>query len=303
MSPADLMERFIVSKQAASCSPNTLRWYRMCIAHYLEWVAEVGLDYKKPDTIEDYLAKMRLRRLASSTVSGYFTGIAAWFTWCYQREHIPDNPLRHIQKPKQIKKVKNRVPKNDFIALYNSIGVNKWSDQRDKCILLVMFYSGLRATETVSLVPTDVDLDDNMIFVRRGKGNKPRPVPCHPLLTAELPTYLLMRPPFGSETLFVANDGHDRVRGPLTTAGLRMMLLRRFANAGLKYRNPHAFRHSFAIEFLNGGMEMSAVGAALGHASVKTTESEYAYWLTSGLKREYNEALKRVSPGATVPVG
>lgn len=290
----DLMERFLISKQAASCSPHTLRWYRMCITRYLEWVTEVGSEYKKPDTIEDYLAHLRQLKLASSTVSGYFTALAAWFTWCYQRDHIADNPLRHIAKPKQIKKVKNRVPKNDFIALYNSIGVNKWSDQRDKCILLVMFYSGLRATETVSLVPTDIDLDEQLIFVRRGKGNKSRPVPCHPLLVAELPTYLEMRPPFRAETLFVANDGHNRVRGPLSTAGLRMMLMRRFANAGLKYRSPHAFRHSFAIEFLNGGMEMSAVGAALGHASVKTTESEYAYWLTSGLKREYNEALKRV---------
>ena len=104
-----------------------------------------------------------------------------------------------------------------------------------------------------------------------------------------------MRPPFGNDFLFVANDGHDRSRGYLTSAGVRMMLLRRFAKAGLPYRNPHAFRHAFAIEFLNAGMEMSAVSTAMGHTSVKTTESEYAYWLISGLKREYNEALSRLS--------
>jgi integrase/recombinase XerD len=293
MSPDDLLERFIVSKTAA-CMPNTISWYQMCVGHYLQWCAEEAKEYKKPDTIEDYLVKLRKSNLASSTVSGYFTALAAWFKWLYQREYIPDNPLRHIQKPKQIKKIKRRVPKDEFTKLYQSIQVNKWSDQRDKCILLVMFYSGLRVTETISLVPTDVDLDEMLILVRRGKGDKARPVPCHPSLVPELYTYFDMRPPFCSETLFVSNDGHDGVRGPLTSAGVRMMLMRRFANAGLPYRNPHAFRHAFAMEFLNAGMEMSAVAKAMGHSTVKTTESEYAYWLVSGLKREYNEALQRV---------
>src|SRR5436190_2975028 len=303
MSPNDLLDRFIISKEAAACLPNTLSWYRMCISRYLEWCGSEGQEYKKPDTIEVYLASLRKRKLASSTVSGYFTALTAWFTWAYQRDYISDNPLRHIQKPKMIKRIKNRVPKSDFDQLYASIAVNKWSDQRDRCNLLVMFYSGLRVTETISLLPTDVDLDDQMIFVRRGKGDKPRPVPCHPSLAIELPIYYEMRPAFCSETLFVANDGHGRVRGPLSAAGVRMIFMRRFANAGLPYRNPHAFRHAFAMEFLNGGMEISAVAAALGHASVKTTESEYAHWLTAGLKREYTEALKRVSPEATVPKG
>lgn len=294
MTPIELLDRFLTTKEAAGCSINTLRWYRMCVGHYIEWTDDEDQEYKKPDTVENYLANLRQRKLASSTVSGYFAALAAWFTWLTQREHIADNPLRHIPKPKQIKKVKRRIPKDDFVTLYASIKVNKWSDQRDKCILLVMFYSGLRVTETISLLPTDVDLDEQIIFVRRGKGDKARHVPCHPSLVDELQIYFDMRPAFCSETLFVANDGHDRVRGPLSAAGVRMIFMRRFANAGLTYRNPHAFRHAFAMEFLNAGMEMSAVSAAMGHASIKTTESEYAYWLVAGLKREYSEALKRV---------
>lgn len=292
--PLDLLSTFLSSKHAAGCTQNTILWYRMCIRNYIVWTNENGEEYKKPETIERYLVHLRLDNKASSTVSGYFTALAAWFTWAYKRKYISDNPLVHIQKPKQMKPIKNRVPRQDFQRLYASIAVDKWIDQRDKCLLLVMFYSGLRATETVSLLPTDVDLDQCLIAVRRGKGEKPRLVPCHRLLAQELPLYYEMRPPFSSEALFVANDGHGNVRGPLTTAGLRMVLMRRFAYAGIKYRNPHAFRHSFAIEFLNAGMEMSAVAASLGHASVKTTESEYAYWLTGGLQREYNEALRRM---------
>jgi site-specific recombinase XerD len=294
MSPTELLQRFLISKEAAGCTSNTISWYRMCIGFYLTWADEAGQEYEKPDTVENYIAKLRKTNLASSTVSGYFTALAAWFRWACQRQYIADNPLRHIPKPKQIKRAKTRISKGDFAKLYRSITVNKWSDQRDKCILLVMFYSGLRMTETISLLPTDIDLDECIISIRHGKGDKARLVPCHPALVAELSCYLEMRPPFGSDFLFVANNGHDGTRGGLTPAGVRMMLTRRFAAAGLPYRNPHAFRHAFAMEFLNAGMEMSAVAAALGHASVKTTEAEYAQWLVGGLKREYHEALERI---------
>lgn len=293
MLASDLLDRFVVAKYAANCTQNTVRWYQMCICRYLAWCEDCAAPYQVPESIEEYLAELHQSNLASSTVFGYFTALAAWFAWACKRGYLADNPLRNIQKPKQIKRIKRRVPREDFVKLYNSIAVAQWSDQRDRCILLVMFYSGLRVTETISLVPTDVDLDELMIFVRRGKGDKPRPVPCHPSLLVELPLYLEMRPPFGNDFLFVANDGHGGTRGHLTAAGVRMMLIRRFDDAHLPYRNPHAFRHAFAMEFLNAGMEMSAVGAALGHASVKTTESEYAHWLVSGLKREYNEALRR----------
>lgn len=292
--PGDLLARFLLAKQSAGCTPNTLGWYRGRIRDYLTWCDIADQEYKLPNTVENYIVNLRVKQMATSTVFGSFTALSAWFKWSTRRGYISENPFDYLEKPKQIRKIKNRVPKADFLTLYHSIEVRKWSDQRDKCILLVMFYSGLRLTETVSLLPTDVDLEQRLIIVRHGKGDKARAVPCHPTLVEELPRYLEMRPPFGSDHLFVANDGHDRVRGALSIEGLRMMLMRRFAAAGLKYRSPHSFRHAFAVEFLNGGMEMSAVAAALGHASVKTTEKEYAFWLTTGIQREYNEALKRV---------
>lgn len=289
------LERFIVAKRSAGCSPNTLYWYRMCIGNFVEWTITEQREYKKPDTIETYLAHLRQTGKKTSTVSGYYTALQTWFNWLCHRQLIDDNPMRYCQKPKVIKQIKTRVLKDEFLSLYNSLPTSKWIDQRDRSMLLILFYSGLRLTETLNLKPTDVDLDNLIILVERGKGDKPRPVPCHPVLRAELPRYLEMRPPFSSEYLFVADDGHGRVRGQLTVGGLRTILQRRFRDANLPYRNPHAFRHAFAMEFLNAGMEMSAVSAAMGHSSVRVTESVYAGWLVSGLQREYNEALQRMS--------
>lgn len=291
--PAHLLDRFILAKQSIGCTTNTISWYQGRINDYLAWCAEVEMSYEGPNSIEEYIVSLRCKGMAHSTIFGSFTALSAWFKWAMRRGMIAANPFDQLERPKQIRKIKNRVTKEEFARLYRSIEVKKWSDQRDKCLLLVMFYSGLRLTETVSLLPTDVDLDQRLIVVQHGKGNKARAVPCHPALVRELPQYLEMRPPFGSDHLFVANDGHDRVRGALGIDGLRMMLTRRWRAAGLPYRSPHAFRHAFAVEFLNSGMEMSAVAAALGHASVKTTEKEYAFWLTAGIQREYDEALTR----------
>lgn len=294
--PTALLERFIMTKRAAGCSPNTLYWYRMCISGYLAYAETKGCveEYKKPDTIEGYLASLRSARKASSTVSGHFTAIAAWFNWLVQRRLLDDNPIRYLEKPKIIKRMKARVSKDEFGTLYRSIRGAQWIDHRDRCLLLVLFYSGLRLTECLNLRPTDIDYGEDVIVVERGKGDKTRLVPYHPSLPEEVQLYLAARPFAGAEYLFVSDDGHGRVRGQLTVGGLRATLERRFAAASLPYRNPHAFRHAFAMEFLNGGMEMSAVSAVMGHSSVTTTEREYASWLTAGIRREYNEALKQV---------
>lgn len=293
--PDLLLDRFLVAKRAKGCTLHTLRWYKMCILPFLTWAEDEQLEYKKPETIEGYITGLRTRKLAPSTISGHYTAIIAWLKWAFKRGYLPTDPTPLLDRPKKFKPLKKRITRIDFIALYNAVPSEKWIDARDRCLLLILYFSGLRLAEVLDLHTTDIDLEEKLISVRHGKGDKPRLVPCHHLLLREIPRYFEMRPPFCGEYLLVASDGHGNARGPLTTGGLRAVLRQRCANAGIKYHNAHAFRHSFAIEFLNNGMEMSAVKDALGHASVKTTENEYAFWLTAGLQREYEDALKRIA--------
>jgi integrase len=76
--------------------------------------------------------------------------------------------------------------------------------------------------------------------------------------------------------------------------GIRQMLRRRCQAAGLRYMHPHLFRHGFAMLFLNNGMQLSAVSAAMGHSSQQITTDIYAHWLSDGLSREYETARARV---------
>ena len=84
------------------------------------------------------------------------------------------------------------------------------------------------------------------------------------------------------------------MRGPLTTDGLRSVLRRLCKRAKVPYLHPHAWRHGFAMLFLNEGANLSAVSAMMGHSNTSVTQSVYASWQTRGLLREYGETLSRI---------
>ena len=97
--------------------------------------------------------------------------------------------------------------------------------------------------------------------------------------------------------LWWGSDGSHGAGQALGDEGVRMMLRRRCEAAGIRYASPHAFRHGFAMAWLNAGMHMSAVAAVMGHSSQAVTEAVYAHWQTESLSREYAQALRRLTDG------
>lgn len=291
--PTEKLARFLREKSAVGLSSRTTEWYQMCVGNYLAFADGQALGYAEPDTLTAFLAHMRAHGYANATVSGYFTALSAWFNWLVHRGDLAESPMRRIQRPRKARKRKNYVTQAEFNNVYAAIPAETWCDLRDRGMLLLLFYSGLRLGEVRHLAVEDIDASGQFVHVISGKGDKDRVAPCHPKFGPTIHDYLQLRPAYDGPAVFVANDGHGRVRGPLSEYGVRSILARRFQAAGLRYRNPHAFRHGFAMLFLNNGMELSAVSSAMGHSSSKVTEDEYAYWLTAGMCREYTDALRR----------
>ena len=185
------------------------------------------------------------------------------------------------------------VTYQQFRDLYLSIKVDDWLARRDRLILMILFFSGLRAKELVKLHVADLE-EDGMIYVREGKGGRDRVVPFHPDVPFLARAYLALRPPLDSPFLFASSNGSNGVRGVLQYEGLQQMLRRRCQQAKVPHYNLHSFRHGFAITFLNADMQMSAVSAAMGHTSIDTTQI-YARWSSTGLKSAYLAALARFS--------
>lgn len=279
-------------------SARSAEWYQHNVERYLAWVTSDGRSatWHEPATIERYLASERERGMSPSTLRARYVSLRAFFDYLIKRKWFAEpNPLSTIDRPKVPKDKRPRsVELAELRQLLASVGLVKWSDLRDRVILQLLFFSGLRVSELVGLHVTDVDIGRALVIVRSAKGDKDRPVPCLPALGSDLLAYLYSRPAWNGPELFLSNDGAGHASRVLTVEGVRQMLRRRCKKIGIRILNPHAFRHGFAMTTLNAGLEMSAVSTAMGHSSVKVTEQFYARWQIDALQAQYNEVVKKL---------
>lgn len=296
---ADL-SAFLVAKRAAGLSPLTTHWYEKFLGRYLAWCEENKLPIKKPETVEGFLSDLRARKLSPYTISGCYRSLNAYYKWLVQRGKLKSSPMALVQRPKVPKTRKKHVTDQQFKQLYGSITGQTWLDYRDRAILQILMFSGLRAQEIVNLTLDSVDRERYILHVRQGKGGHDRDVPFAPDMLIELDGYLERRPPANTDALFIACSGVlDVPRGPLTFYGLTTMIRRRCTQAGMPRIGLHAFRHGYAMLFLNEGeMELAAVSKTLGHSSVDLTRRFYADFETTSLRREYGKALRRIQDAA-----
>lgn len=293
---ANHLGAFLVAKEAAGCAPATLHWYEMFVSQFLDWSEEMKLPIKKPETVEAFLATLRKRDLSAYTISGCYRALSVYFNWLVQRRGLRVSPLVAVQAPRLPKQRKRHVSAAQFDALYSSIDGDTWFDYRDRAILLTLYYSGLRANELLSLKLDDVDRSRHLLKVNAGKGNEDRDVPFIPVMLTQLDGYIAVRPVTNSQRLFVAAGKRpDVVQGPLSYDGLKQMMRRRCAAAGLPRLGLHPFRHGFAMLFLNEGeMDLAVVSKTLGHSSVEVTRKFYADFTTTTLRTKYGQALAHI---------
>jgi len=138
---------------------------------------------------------------------------------------------------------------------------------RNRALLAVMLYAGLRCTETLNLRPRDVDLGQYLITVRGGKGDKDRAVPIDPALEPYLIDWRARRP--SGPTFFTTLAG-----GRVNDGYVRRMVARYGAKAKIRQRvHPHMLRHTAATAWLNErGLSLREVQVLLGHSRIATTE-------------------------------
>lgn len=137
--------------------------------------------------------------------------------------------------------------------------------ERDRLIIRCGLLLGLRVSEICALTVPEVDLDDGIVLISRGKGDKDRYVPIPSQLVSELAAWLGGR---REGYVFPSPRG-----GPLTTRAVRYMVGRVAEEAGIVRRvAPHALRHTYATKLLDTGADLRQVQELLGHASISTTE-------------------------------
>ena len=257
-------------------SKNTLAAYRRDLAVYANWLAQRSrtlLQTREPD-LQAYFAD-RHSTTKATTANRRLTVFKRYFRWAL-REHLVDaDPTLQLQSAKQALRVPKTLTEAQVEALLAAPDTATALGVRDRTMLELMYASGLRVSELVTLKTFNLGLNDNVLRVM-GKGSKERLVPFGEVASIWLRQYLggpraeLLA---GKQTddLFVTVRGANP--GSAMSRVMFWMVVKKYALAAhiRAPLSPHTLRHAFATHLLNHGADLRAVQMLLGHADISTT--------------------------------
>jgi len=218
-----------------------------------------------------YHAK-QTRDLGPSSVSKIIAIIKSFFNYLEEDEIIIRNPSRKIKVPKKINKIPSVMSKYEVDLIIRSIDFAplryRKNAVRDRLTLSLLYYTGIRRSELLSLNWSDFNLSKSTMIIRSGKGNKDRLIPLHKNVSFLLDTYLEERLPLETNALIIGNRGNRMCKCSFVNL-LKLYLT--ISGLDKKGYTAHSFRHSFATHLIESGVDLFKVQSLLGHASLETT--------------------------------
>ncbi len=200
------------------------------------------------------------------------SGVRSFFRFLQLDGYRDDDPTELLESPVLGEHLPEVLTASEVDLLENSIDLSKWEGQRNRAIIEVLFSCGLRVSELVHLKLSDLYIKERYVRVF-GKGSKERLVPISPKAIRELDHWFidrnLMKIKPGEEDYVFLN----RRGAHLTRTMILIMIKQQAQEAGIqKTISPHTLRHSFATALLEGGADLRAIQAMLGHETIGTTE-------------------------------
>lgn len=263
-----LVDRFLDMLAAeAGASPNTLAAYRSDLGKAQE---DLGSDLGTAS--RDSLGKLgeKWSALAASTVARRSSALRRFYRFLVDDGIRTDDPSTSLPQPKLQRRLPRVLSESDVDAIFQAAGEKAASDeplaQRNLALLELLYGSGLRATELVSL-PRAAVRDGQPFLILRGKGSKERLVPISSRAAAAVKAWL-QNVPSNSPWLFPSGKKH------LTRIRLFQLVRQMAAEAGIAPDriSPHVLRHAFATHLLSGGADLRVLQSLLGHADIATTQ-------------------------------
>ncbi len=211
--------------------------------------------------------------LAPSSICRHLASLSTYFRFLVFEGKLSDNIAKLLVAPAVWDRLPTVLAPPAVDRLLNTPNVETKLGRRDRAALETLYATGCRASEVVSLRPSDLDLKGGLARCV-GKGNKERWVPLGARAVAAVSAYMRMDRPFlvsrhpETATVFVSKTGRS-----LSRIGLWRIVKQHARTAGLKGDvSPHTLRHSFATHLLAGGADLRAVQEMLGHSSIATTQ-------------------------------
>ena len=287
----DITKRYVrYLKLERNMSPNTLEAYQRDLEKLLVFLGREDkhvLDVTLED-LQTFAAGLHDIGIGPRSQCRILSGVRSFFHFLMVDGYRDDDPTELLESPVLGEHLPEVLSTAEVDQLEASIDLSKWEGHRNRAIIEVLFSCGLRVTELVTLRLTNLFLDEGFIRIM-GKGSKERLVPISPRAIKELGfwfddrCHMTVKP--GEEDYVFLN----RRGAHLTRTMILIMIKRQAAEAGIKKTiSPHTLRHSFATALLEGGADLRAIQAMLGHESIGTTEI-YTHIDTTTLRQEILE--------------
>jgi len=253
-------------------SPNTVASYRRDIMKFYRQFQDVPLNSVINSDIRAFLLKLKQEGLSARSIARCLASIKSFFRYLYAEKHIEENVVEILESPKLWKKLPGVISMREVDLLLACPDSRTPIGLRDRAMLEVLYATGLRVSELVSLKATDVNLQ--MGYVRSlGKGSKERLVPMGDAACAAVQDYLQQ----GRAALLKGRTAAEifisRRRSKMTRQCFWQIIKAYARRAGIKAPvSPHAIRHAFATHLLERGADLRSVQQMLGHADISTTQ-------------------------------
>ena len=241
-------------------SPNSIRNYKSAIKSFLE-IAEKKFSHPtelNEAIIEKYvLWKVQKHKIGSSHQRMIITSIDKFYSSVYNTKLN----IKHLYPARKSYSLPNYLTTDEVKKLIESV-----ENIKHRCIIKLLYGSGLRLSELLHLKVSDIDSKSMIIHIKNSKGNKDRVVMLSKALSEELHTYFIKYKP--DVFLFEGQSG-----GMYSPKSVQVIVKNAASKAGIKKQvTPHTLRHSFATHLLESGTDIRFIQQLLGHESIKTTE-------------------------------
>jgi len=256
---------------------------------YLKSKKISSLNEVDKQVLRGYLSHLMKEGFARVSISRKLSAIRSFYRYLLREELVATSPIADTSSPKLDKRLPKFLTPEEAVRLLEAPDSSTALGQRDRALMELLYASGLRVSELVSLDLEQINLETNEIRVW-GKGAKERMVLMGKPAAAALASYLSQGRPrlLGKKkgyALFLNRDG-----GRLTERSIQRILRKYTRVAGIKKRvHPHLLRHTFATHLLDGGADLRVVQELLGHASLVSTQI-YTHVTQSRARKVYLSA-------------
>ncbi len=275
-------------KLEKSFSPNTVEAYKRDLDKFLDFIREENLspfDVQLTD-FQSFSSSLYAIDIHPTSIYRILMGVKSFYRFLVMSGELDTDPMELLDYPKKPQHLPDVLSVEEVDLIESCIDLSQTEGQRNKTIIETLFSCGLRVSELCNLKLSDLFLDEGFIRVT-GKGSKQRLVPISPKAIKELRLYFIDR------NAVCVKDGYEdyvfvsKARKKNLSRIMVFHLVKELVEkAGIKKTvSPHTFRHSFATSLLEGGANLRAIQAMLGHESISTTEM-YMHIDTSHLREE-----------------